>query len=704
MTLASIVTGMGMLLPTTAGFSFAQLFVLMVALWGVGLANGVYKIGIQTGILAPESVVQGINHPGTFYGMRDFAQKYVFASYCARAANEVYKSTWSTPKVGIDLDARDGRARSGKESYDVFEFRDRDNKSILNGKNAICGELRIMSQPPAADVPGTNGNAELSRTVQQIRTQAYTIKLRTLRNLMRNLDAWVAEWPATADQPGWNNVTSRRFNEIVRQADTEVVNGLRGQGQNAEQQVNAVTQNIVQDITRSGWAEAGGWFQKVGQIRSTLVNITSAPIASLERTATDITGEKDPRQKLFNRSIAMSVSVLLKAFRAEGEELDAEAVGAVKFDNIFDGIGTGSDKSPDSTGFKKMITDKLNTTSSTWMKWITEMATGANGDGTNGEVNANLFCGDNGRIGGAINRMKCVGDAVAGTRVGLYILDAGLKTGAFAGRLGASAVSWIPGVGEGVDNAADSFWDWLLALPVYHIALIGQYMDPVAFMFGIVLPSMPYMIFLIVIVGWLLGVLQTVLAIPLWALLHMTPEQTFVGSQRQGYLMILSLFVRPALAIIGLFAAILVSDPLVTFVVNGFFAVREAVDGGATGAMSYIGALPMFLWWMIALSFLLIPVLQMCFGLPQILPGAVLQWIGAGVSDLGESGATGKLQSGLAASSLPDNKLRDIQNKRLKEKNRLKEKDNGGGGTGNGGNTPVISGEQGINPGTPGSD
>ena len=115
--------------------------------------------------------------------------------------------------------------------------------------------------------------------------------------------------------------------------------------------------------------------------------------------------------------------------------------------------------------------------------------------------------------------------------------------------------------------------------------------------------------------------------------------------------------------------------------------------------MSYLAALPMYLWWMIALSFLLIPVLQMCFGLPQILPGAVLQWIGAGVSDLGESGATGKLQSGLAASSLPDNKLRDIQNKRLKEKNRLKEKDNGGGGDGNGGNTLVITGPQGVAPG-----
>ena len=518
---------------------------------------------------------------------------------------------------------------------------------------------------------------------------------------MSNLDAWVAEWPANADQPGWNNVTSRRFNEIVRQADTEVVNGLRGQGENAEQQVNAVTENIVQDVTRSGWAEAGGWFQKVGQIRTTLVNITSAPIASLERTAKNITDEKDPRQRLFDRSVAMSVSVLLKAFRAEGEDVDEISAGPVKFDNIFDGIGTNSEKSPDATGFKRMLTDKMSTTSDRWMKWIAEMATGANGDGTTSEDNAEMFCGDNGRIGGAINRMKCVGDAVAANRLGLYILDASLKTGAFFARLGSAAVGWLPGVNEVAKQGAESFWDWMLAVPAYHIKLTGQYMEPVAFMFGVVLPSMPYMIFLIVIVGWLLGVLQTVLAIPLWALLHMTPEQTFVGSQRQGYLMLLALLVRPALAVIGLFAAILVSDPLVTFVVNGFFAIREAVEGGDAGYMSYLSALPMFLWWMIALSFLLVPVLQMCFGLPQILPGAVLQWIGAGIADLGESGATGKLQGGLAANSVPENKLGQIQNDRLEEQRKQKQLESSAAPKKGGGNgSKTISGGQGVAPNT----
>ena len=106
---------------------------------------------------------------------------------------------------------------------------------------------------------------------------------------------------------------------------------------------------------------------------------------------------------------------------------------------------------------------------------------------------------------------------------------------------------------------------------------------------------------------------------------------------------------------------------------------------------------------MIALSFLLIPVLQMCFGLPQILPGAVLQWIGAGISDLGESGATGKLQSGLAANNVPENKLGQIQRKRLDDKRKEKARESVGSGSGQTDGSQAISGVQGVSPGDRGA-
>ena len=445
-----------------------------------------------------------------------------------------------------------------------------------------------------------------------------------------------------------------------------------------------------------------------------LIGTTSAAVASIEPTARSITDKDDAQQELFERTVNLASKTLIKAFRHDGEDIAGTEQGLVRFDNLFDDIGTDADKAPDITGFKSMLMDRLNSASNRWVKEVTSIVTGANGGGNSPAAQqarqaAEVTCGENNRIGGAINRMKCVGDMVTVTRSGLYVLDGGLKTTISIIRGGAGVFSATPIVG-GVSKVADVVWDWFLAFPAMHIARLGKFMEPVSFMFAVVLPSLPMMIFMVVIVGWLLGVLQTILAIPLWALLHMTPEPTFVGSQRQGYLLLLSLFARPALAVIGLFAAILISDPLVTFVVNGFFAIRGAIDGGMGDniVLYYLSAVPQFLMWMLALSILLVVVLHMCFALPQTLPGAVLQWIGAGVTDLGESGAMGKIQGGLASTSLPVDRSREEAKKeraQLQRDERLARMIKGakGGGSGSSGSnkgtsdkTEIISGDQGV--------
>ena len=548
----------------------------------------------------------------------------------------------------------------------------------------------------------------------QIGRQAYDIKVSALKTLMGDLDKWVESWPYDAEQDGWNDVKSRRFNDIVHAADAKVVAALRGQGQNAEGQVDGVIQQVVEDITRSGWAESGNWFQKIGHIRMSLIGTTSAAVASIEPTTRSITDKDDAQQELFERTVNLASKTLIKAFRHDGEDIAGTEQGLVRFDNLFDDIGTDADKAPDITGFKSMLMDRLNSASNRWVKEVTSIVTGANGGGNSPAAQqarqaAEVTCGENNRIGGAINRMKCVGDMVTVTRSGLYVLDGGLKTTISIIRGGAGAFSATPIIG-GISKVADVVWDWFLAFPAMHIARLGKFMEPVSFMFAVVLPSLPMMIFMVVIVGWLLGVLQTILAIPLWALLHMTPEPTFVGSQRQGYLLLLSLFARPALAVIGLFAAILISDPLVTFVVNGFFAVRGAIEGGMSGGnvvVYYLTAVPQFLVWMMALSVLLVVVLYMCFALPQTLPGAVLQWIGAGVTDLGESGAMGRIQEGMNPDRIqPYDDGRKEKRKRaaddraqLQRDERLvrmiKEVDGGDSG-GSSGKAKTMTGDQGI--------
>jgi hypothetical protein len=227
-----------------------------------------------------------------------------------------------------------------------------------------------------------------------------------------------------------------------------------------------------------------------------------------------------------------------------------------------------------------------------------------------------------------------------------------IKTSATALRIVAGALSSVKGVGTGLDldKIVTPIWDWVIEVPVKQLAMMASYIEPMAFYFGVFLPSLPYTIFMIVVVGWLLAVVQSLIAAPLWAVMHMTPDRTFIGSQSQGYLLLLSLFARPALAVVGLFAAILVADPIIDFVAKGFFSMRGAVVT-STGTVGTIASFLTFAWWFMVFGLTLLPVLYMTFGLPQILPDHVLKWIGAGIGDLGETNAVSQMRGGMAGAA-----------------------------------------------------
>ena len=154
-----------------------------------------------------------------------------------------------------------------------------------------------------------------------------------------------------------------------------------------------------------------------------------------------------------------------------------------------------------------------------------------------------------------------------------------------------------------------------------------------------------YPIFIIAVVGWFLAVLQTVFAAPLWAVMHMTPDRTFIGSQTQGYLMFLSLFMRPVLIIAALFAATLLANPIILYVSKAFWAMRTANVSSAESIGFYVQFLT---WknWLIMYGMILLPVVYMIYGLTNTLPDAILTWISAGIKPLGETQATSEMRAG----------------------------------------------------------
>jgi hypothetical protein len=123
----------------------------------------------------------------------------------------------------------------------------------------------------------------------------------------------------------------------------------------------------------------------------------------------------------------------------------------------------------------------------------------------------------------------------------------------------------------------------------------------------------------------------------------MTPDRTFVGSQTQGYLLLLSLFIRPALIVLGLFAAMMVANPIIGYIAKAFWAMYHA---NVTSAESLGWFIEFLQWknWLIVYGFVLLPVMYMIFGLSQSLPDTVLRWIGAGISSMGETQATEQMR------------------------------------------------------------
>jgi len=690
-----IVAGGAVLLPTASGYSFIQLVVLMFALWGVGFANGTYKTGMAIGVLSPDGVVQGVNDPGSFYGLRDLGKQYLAASYCARAANQIYPGAQVSAAPSADKTTTNG----GRTEY-LFQIKDRNATTNLGGGEPLCGTVSISqyTAQPAKDATG------IEAALEQLRVAAQNAKIQAATKLMTDLEAWVNTWPDDISGD-WSNVDSAKFNELVNSAETQVAAALMAVLSDTTG-VKSGFQSLATSLTSEGWAMSGGWHQRVGEVRGRIAAITSESVGSVSAPSLSALPADAAASRLIG-SVTTVTEAISKKSEAKGN-YKAPTSGPGDLTSV---IPKDAQSDINIGSINADFDAKVSLWINSMMESMVEMATGANSSGTT------PLCGTAGQMGGSLNRMKCIGDYLTAARAGIGAADVAIKTGATALRVVAGTLSSVKGVGTGLDldKVVTPIWDWVIEVPVKQLAMMATYIEPMAFYFGVFLPSLPYVIFMTVVVGWILAVLQSLIAAPLWAVMHMTPDRTFVGSQSQGYLLLLSLFARPALAVVGLFAAMLVSDPIINFIAKGFFAMRGAVVT-STGTVGAIASFLSFAWWFMVFGLTLLPVLYMIFGLPQILPDHVLRWIGAGVSDLGETQAVGQMRSGMAhaasSGALPSGG--NSPSRRIGGDGGLLPGDGNGGTppTGNGGGTRgtatpkralLSAGDQGVAPSAPDS-
>lgn len=178
------------------------------------------------------------------------------------------------------------------------------------------------------------------------------------------------------------------------------------------------------------------------------------------------------------------------------------------------------------------------------------------------------------------------------------------------------------------------------------IAMIGL---GVGFVLFYIIPFLPFIYFFFAVGGWVKGIFEAMVGVPLWALAHIRidgnglPGDAAMG----GYYLILEIFLRPILIIFGLLASITIFSaqvkilneiwPLVTTNLTGFDNKTAAgVGKNLTGAVEYMRGHVDRLFFTVIYAIIVYLLAVASFKLVTLIPNNIMRWMGANVQTFGD--------------------------------------------------------------------
>lgn len=209
-----------------------------------------------------------------------------------------------------------------------------------------------------------------------------------------------------------------------------------------------------------------------------------------------------------------------------------------------------------------------------------------------------------------------------------------------AGDMGSAGLAAFAPVGGGLIyaltqvavNVMKMFFEMSKAVLEMYLPL-GASLTAIVFglgtMMGIYMPFMPFMLYLFGVIGWVMAVIEAMVAAPLVALGITHPEgHDLLGKSEQAVMLLLGVFVRPATMILGLLFAINLAKIAVQLLDYGFLFVFTDLSNlyassgdGMTNGFILLGAL-------IVYAYVLMTVIDQAYSLVYQVPDKILRWIG----------------------------------------------------------------------------
>lgn len=166
----------------------------------------------------------------------------------------------------------------------------------------------------------------------------------------------------------------------------------------------------------------------------------------------------------------------------------------------------------------------------------------------------------------------------------------------------------------------------------------------VGFTLGIVLPTIPLTLWFMGVISWMLFYAECLILSPIWLSAHGTAQQEGWGTEhtRQGYMLMIGLYLNPILRVAGFFAIFLLLIP-VSHLVSWFIDyVQGVIVSGFAFLFYFFGAMTM-------VGIFAYNVLVRIFGFPAELFERGLRWVNGGQEVTGDSSSEEKSRSNLGS-------------------------------------------------------
>jgi len=152
---------------------------------------------------------------------------------------------------------------------------------------------------------------------------------------------------------------------------------------------------------------------------------------------------------------------------------------------------------------------------------------------------------------------------------------------------------------------------------------------------GIYVPLIPFTMFTGGVITWFLLVIEAMVAAPLVAIGIMMPSghHDIMGKSEPAIMLVLNIFLRPSLMILGLLVGMLLSAVLLQMILYTFWQI---VLPGTTSALSAASSVVLsWIFYLGAFVALVVTVVNKSYATIYLLPDRVITWIGGHAAQLG---------------------------------------------------------------------